>query len=116
MGILEMPVAQVVVVLIAFCGAVAGLGKLMFSQFEKRMAERFRAHDETLARFLDDQSGGIKKINELEREFLIFRGDMPNHYVRRDDFIRNQTVIEAKLDAISSRVENLQLRGQTHHG
>lgn len=113
---IEMPVWQVIGLLVTFGGAVMVWGKLLFSQFDKRMAERFKAHDETLARFINDQGTSAKRVQELERDFLLFRGDMPNQYVRRDDFIRNQTVIEAKLDSISTRVENLQLRGQVPHG
>lgn len=116
MTTVEMPVYQAVGLLIAFGGAVMVWGKLLFSQFEKRLAERFKAHDDTLARFMADQGSATKQIQELERSFLLFRGDMPNQYVRRDDFIRNQTVIEAKLDSISSRVENIHLRGQATHG
>lgn len=112
MTVLEMPIAQVVVLLLAICGAVAGCAKLMFAQFEKRMAERFRAHDDTLARFLADQASAIKKVDALEREFLLFRGDMPTLYVRREDYVRNQTVIEAKLDGIGLRFENFTLKGQ----
>lgn len=109
---IELPIAQVVVLALAFAGAVATVCKVLFSQFEKRMADRFHAHDETLKRFLDEQAGAVRKVQELEREFLLFRADMPNQYVRREDYIRNQTVIEAKLDGISLRFENLTLKGQ----
>lgn len=110
---IELPIAQVVVLALAFAGSVATVCKVLFSQFEKRMAERFRAHDDTLKRFLDEQVGAVKKVQDLEREFLTFRGDMPNLYVRREDYIRNQTIIEAKLDVISSRFETVLLKG--HH-
>jgi hypothetical protein len=36
---------------------------------------------------------------------------MPLHYVRREDYVRNQTVIEAKLDALALRLENVRLKG-----
>jgi hypothetical protein len=116
MNNVELPIWQAIALLIAFFGAVMVWGKLLFSQFEKRLAERFKAHDDTLVRFMADQGTAAKQVQELERSFLLFRGDMPNQYVRRDDFIRNQTVIEAKLDSISQRVENIQLRGQATHG
>jgi hypothetical protein len=113
---IELPLWQVIALAVSFGGAVMVWGKLLFSQFEKRLAERFKAHDDTLARFVADQGTSAKRMQELERDFLLFRGEMPNQYVRRDDFIRNQTVIEAKLDSISTRVENIQLRGQYPHG
>lgn len=48
--------------------------------------------------------------NELEREFLEFKAQMPVDYVRREDYIRGQTVIEAKLDAVYEKLDNVQHR------
>ena len=39
---------------------------------------------------------------------------MPLQYVRREDFMRSQTVIEAKLDGLALKIENIQLRGTKH--
>jgi hypothetical protein len=52
----------------------------------------------------------------LERDFLKFRGDLPLEYVRREDFIRNQSVIEAKLDAVALHIQNLQLQRHNNNG
>ncbi|MBJ3229777.1 hypothetical protein JGB83_23460, partial [Salmonella enterica subsp. enterica serovar Stanley] len=43
-----------------------------------------------------------------EREFLEFRADLPLHYVRREDYLRGQAVLEAKLDALYSKIELIQ--------
>ena len=106
----ELPIWQCLALMAAFFGAVAAGAKMLFTQFDKRMAERFKAQEVTLGRYMDDQGKMAIKLQELEREFLVWRGDMPMHYVRREDHIRNQTIIEAKLDAISQRVQNLQLK------
>lgn len=37
--------------------------------------------------------------------------DMALQYVRREDYIRGQSVVEAKLDGLAVKIENLQLRG-----
>ncbi len=34
-----------------------------------------------------------------------FKADLPLNYVRREDYIRGQTVIEAKLDALDNKLE-----------
>ena len=47
----------------------------------------------------------------MEKEFLIFQRDLPLHYVRREDYVRNQTVIESKLDSLALKIENWQLKG-----
>lgn len=78
-----------------------GAGKLLLSQIEKRLNERFEALE--LAR-RESETGWAK----LEREFLEFRGELPLHYVRRDDYLRGQAVIEAKLDALYNKIELLQ--------
>jgi hypothetical protein len=39
------------------------------------------------------------------------RGDLPERYVRREDHIRSQSVIEAKLDAISTELKMVQIKG-----
>jgi hypothetical protein len=106
---IEIEVWQCFLMLVMFFGAVAAWGKLLFAQFEKRLAERFTSHEELMSRYLSDQGKTMSKVQELERDWLLWRGEMPNQYVRRDDFIRNQTVIEAKLDTISQRVQNIQL-------
>ena len=37
-----------------------------------------------------------------------FKADLPLNYVRREDYIRGQTVIEAKLDALYNKLEVVQ--------
>ncbi len=50
-------------------------------------------------------------LHSLELALRDLRGDLPLGYVRREDWIRNQTIIEAKLDALALKLENAQLRG-----
>jgi len=118
----ELEFWQLVTLLLAFFGAVAAGGKILFGQFERRLGERFLSQDSALAtsnksinelltRYVEEQGKVIDKMNELERDMLKWRADLPLLYVRREDFIRNQTVIEAKLDAIDQRVRNIQLTG-----
>lgn len=35
---------------------------------------------------------------------------MPFRYIARDDYIRGQTVIEAKLDAVAEKLEKVQIK------
>ena len=46
----------------------------------------------------------------IERDLLKLQADMPLHYVRREDHIRGQSVIESKLDGLALKIENVQLR------
>lgn len=90
---------QVVTLLLAFFGFLAGAGKLLLGQIERRLDLRFSA----IERAAEDWQ-------RLEKEFLTFQAQLPLHYVRREDWVRGQTVIEAKLDALAVRFDNMKLR------
>lgn len=104
-------------------GFAVGFGKILLDQGEKRLNERFSAQSEaldqaiqavhsTLTQHIAAERITADQIQSLERDFLQWRAELPVQYVRREDYIRNQTVIEAKLDAVALKIENLQLRGQ----
>ncbi|HCL5251794.1 TPA: hypothetical protein N2G30_001912 [Salmonella enterica] len=96
---------EVISMALSFLGVLVAAGKMLLTQIEKRLNERFEALE--LAR-RESESGWSR----LEREFLEFRADMPLNYVRREDYIRGQTVIEAKLDALYSEVKRSQGGGK----
>lgn len=108
--------------LIAFFSAVFAGGKVLLNQVEKRLDTRFAAQEESRREaqkrwdreFAEIDRAAREEANQwrrVERELLSLKADMPLQYVRREDYIRNQTVIEAKLDAVALRIENLQLKG-----
>lgn len=102
---------QLVSMLATFIGLLIAAGKVLLVQIERQQAARDKRQEdqlETLGKQLTRQADYTAR---LERDFLRFQADLPLQYVRREDYVRNQTVIEAKLDAIALRFENLQLRG-----
>jgi hypothetical protein len=123
---------------------VFGLVKLLLGSFEKRLAERFAAQDEarkaasrhwedsfakvlerqdkdaealahSFARVLERQDKDAEALAQLDRAFLRFQADLPVAYVRREDWARGQSVIEAKLDGLALRYENILLKGASRH-
>ncbi|CZV10284.1 MULTISPECIES: hypothetical protein [Enterobacter cloacae complex] len=92
---------EVVSFLLSFTGLMFACGKLLLSQILKQLNERFEALE--VAR-RETEIGWTR----LEREFLEFRADLPLHYVRREDYLRGQAIIEAKLDAVYSKIELIQ--------
>lgn len=113
---------QMITLLLAFFGSVAGFGKLLLDQFEKRQAERFEAHDmarsegqramrEIFEQHLSEERRNANAMQTLERDFLNWKADMPIHYVRREDYVRGQVIIEAKLDALYNKLEVVHLKG-----
>lgn len=95
MTTIEMPAWQLVSIAVTILGAFAGLVKVMVMQMERRLDQRFAITDKD-----------SERLRTLEISFERLRGDMPVHYVRREDYVRGQTVIEAKLDALALKLEN----------
>lgn len=100
---LQIELWQLISLIMAGCGALATLGKVLLMQIDKRLEQRFGIVERD-----------IENWRRLEREFQELRVDLPLQYVRREDYVRNQTVIEAKLDALALKLENIMLRGSRH--
>jgi len=79
------------------------LGKVLLAQIDKRLEQRFSAVERDLQKNRDAE-------RNFERDLLQLKADLPLHYVRREDYVRNQTIIEAKLDALALRFENFHLK------
>lgn len=92
---------EVISFLLSFTGLMFACGKLLLAQILKQLNERFEALE--VAR-RETEIGWTR----LEREFLEFRADLPLHYVRREDYLRGQAILEAKLDAVYSKIELIQ--------
>ena len=45
-----------------------------------------------------------QKNHEIEKDVLKLRAELPVEYVRKEDHIRFETVIYAKLDALAARI------------
>src|SRR3990172_4027453 len=98
-----------------FIGAMWALAKLLMAQTFKQLDARFESQDLARTKAQEHWEARFGQIEALarsnERDLLTMRGDLPNIYVRREDHIRGQSVIEAKLDAISSELKMVQIKG-----
>ncbi|MDR2155916.1 MAG: hypothetical protein LBE78_12990 [Burkholderiaceae bacterium] len=106
---------------ISFVGASAGAGKLMLSQMQRHLEDRFKAQEqarmanhEHLSRRLDAIELAARSEGDnwqrVERDFLRWQAEMPIHYVRREDYVRGQSIVEAKLDGLAAKIDNVTLR------
>ena len=102
--------------------SAGALARLLIGQFERRLDERFtqqeasRAEAQKLwrAKFESLETAAANEAREwqrIERDILTLKADLPLNYVRREDYIRNQTIIEAKIDGLALKIENAILRG-----
>ena len=113
---------QLITLLLSFLGFLFAAGKLLLSQIDRRLNERFetieKAREEdqatwrqTFAQHLDEERRETDLLRNIEREFLRFQAELPLQYVRREDYVRGQSVIEAKLDALYNKLEVVQMKG-----
>lgn len=118
---IEFNLANLIFIFIASIGGIWTLLKIIAIQFKRDLQERFtiqdnasKAHYLQLNTRLDILDSAVKtdagQWQRVEREFLNLKAELPLHYVRREDYIRGQSVIEAKLDGLGSKLENAQLR------
>ena len=112
---------HLITLLIMFLGASATAGKLLLTQTQRHLDDRFTAQEiaraanhEQVSRRLDSMEVAAREESgnwaRIERDLLAMKADLPLHYVRREDYIRGQSVIESKLDGLALKIENVQLR------
>lgn len=96
----EFELWQLITLALTLLGLLIGLGRVLLSQIERRF---------------DDRLGGLseeaKGWRETDRALLELRAELAERYLRREDYIRGQTVIEAKLDAINADIKTIQIQG-----
>lgn len=56
---------------------------------------------------IEEVSGTSEECKKLEISILKLRADLPLEYVRREDFIRFDTVINVKLDRLHDLITNM---------
>jgi|SRR5690625_4329575 len=78
---------------------------------ETRAREQANLHLREMLTASDTDNQKIDhRLQQTQREVLELKAELPDRYVRREDYIRGQTLIESKIDALALRIENLQLQ------
>lgn len=78
---------QLVGFLLSFLGACWGFGKMLLAQFQAQQDERQKQQERLQ-----------QKVETFESQLSELHATLPLNYVLRDDYIRNQVVLEAKMD------------------
>lgn len=118
---LELEGYQLFMILATLVGLVIGTVKVIWSRIEKGLSERHMQSEKSRAdgfKRLEDQmqianttaQSNRDELQRLERDFLKFQADLPRTYVAREDYIRGQTVIEAKIDAVMATLKNVEVK------
>ncbi|QPF74225.1 hypothetical protein G8A07_15730 [Roseateles sp. DAIF2] len=100
----QFEVWQLLSLAITLIGAFGAVFKLLLVQHQRHQDRRF----DSIEASAEKEAGQWQAV---ERELLLLKAELPLNYVRREDYIRGQSVIEAKLDGLATKIENAQLRG-----
>ena len=114
-------------VVLTIAGMMLGIIKWQSGKAEKHLDLRFAEQEkarESNGRHWDSRFSALESAardeagqwQRVERELLTLKAELPVNYVRREDYIRGQAVIEAKLDALYSKLETVQIKGAQHYG
>ena len=87
---------QLVGFLLSFLGVCWGFGKMLLSQFQLQQDERQKQQERLQG-----------KVENMEKQLGEFSASLPMTYVLRDDYIRNQAVLEAKLDKLAEQLTEI---------
>jgi len=105
---------------------VIAASKALIGQFEKRLDEKFltmeagrlTAQQRWDSQLLALEQAAIEEAKgwqRVERDIMQMKIELAENYVRKEDHLRIQSVLEAKMDGLAIRIENLFLKG-AHHG
>lgn len=101
-------------IFLAWNGFLVGIIKFLIDRSFKSGDRRLEAIETDVEDIRDAVAHGIgeeaDKRRELEREFRQLIADLPLKYVQREDWIRLATSIDAKMDALADKVEEVKDR------
>lgn len=111
---LQMLLKILLACLVSVMGMIFGFGRMLLSQFEKRMSERFdaqdRMRDARLAAIEERLTTESMRLKVLVDEVHLMHARLPLEYVRREDWIRLSNLIDAKLDRLADKIDNVRER------
>jgi hypothetical protein len=101
---------QLIGVMVFFLLALAAIGKLIFAQMQNYIGSSLKLVSDRMEAMESSNTEEREQWKRIERDLNDLQKDLPLHYVRREDYIRGQSVLEAKMDSLGNKLENVQLR------
>lgn len=94
---------------VAFATVTWLFGTLLVKQFKVQLDQRFLSIQADLTKRAAEDAEVAKQLRQFEKDFSAFQISLPVIYVRREDYIRGQTILEAKQDALFNKMEVVRL-------
>lgn len=85
---------------VPWSGALVWTLRWLLDRYFTALESRFQALEESLKSKADEWQ-------RAERALLELRAELPVQYVRKEDAIRGEVVIHAKLDALNAKIDQL---------
>jgi hypothetical protein len=77
------------------------------------LAKRFAALDTRFTELSRDLKEDKDQLHRVERDFMQLKADLPIAYLRKEDAIRHEAVVMAKLDALAAEVRSNNKMGKS---
>jgi hypothetical protein len=111
--------------LFLFLGFAFAAGKILLAQIQKNLAERFetmekaetareKTRDDRFGKLEAELKEAVAASARVERDLLNLKAELPVNYTMRPDWVRGQSIIEAKLDALFNEVKQVRIEGAKH--
>ena len=96
--------------LLFFAGLLSAWSGIIIVTTRWTVTKGLSTYDIRMAAIDESIRKALAESQQREREILLLRAELPNIYVRREDAIRQETVINAKLDMLAAKIDNLRVK------
>lgn len=107
MEMIQISTGIAVTLILAIFAMMFGFGKILLSQFNKSLDERFINNEQAQSQIRESIRKESERIDTLSKLLQ----SLPLEYVRREDWIRFSAVIDNKLDRLADLTIKSMQRG-----
>lgn len=100
-----------IALLVFLIASYFALVKVIVGQFKNELSQKFESQDALRQVGQQEQASRLERFERqmvrFEEQMTGLQRELPVNYVRREDAIRENTIISAKLDAINNKIDKL---------
>ncbi len=104
-------VLSLVAIILTLIGGYWAVAKYVGKLFTQQLDSKFDALNQRLAKIEEGELLNNQAVTQVERDLMKLRAELPEKYVRSEDYIRGQSRLEAKIDSLAGGLQRAQLRG-----
>lgn len=89
---------QLITLLLGFFGVIFGFAKLIAGQFEQRIQGSLSSLEKMITAHVEEERQSFAQVSQLQQSVASLQLELAKDYVRREDYVKNQTILEGKID------------------